>query len=111
MKYHIVRLHAIIDDSNIREEDRGRAKGAWAFCKDFMAKKSCLIGLTDQGGQLFLASHEVLLQFLAGCPTDTAGVQIEVFSLSDAAGQLVPQDGTGDHGRLESYRISVSRED
>jgi hypothetical protein len=111
MKHHIVRLHSIIDDVNIRESERGQAKGAWAFCKDFMAKKSCLIGSTDQGGLLFLASHEVLLQFLAGCPTCTAAVQIEVFSLSDAAGQLVPQDGTGDPGMLESYRISVSRED
>ena len=76
-----------------------------------MKKKSCLIGSTDQGGQLFLASHEVLIQFLAGCPTYTARTQIEVFSLSDTVGQLVPQDGTGDPGRLESYRISVLRED
>ena len=111
MKYHIVRLHSTIDEAKIKESERLMARGTWAACKNFMAKKSCLIGSTDQGGLLFLASHEVLLRFLVGCPTYTAGVQIEVFSLSDAAAQLVPQDGTGDPGRLESYRISASQED
>ena len=111
MKHHIVRLHSTIDDSKIKESERGSVRGAWAICEDFMAKKSCRIGGTDQDGLLFLASHEVLLQFLVGCPTYTAGVQIEVFSLSDAAAQLVPQDGTEDPGRLESYRISASQED
>jgi len=92
------------------DQERANAKGAWNMCKEFMTENATLIGATEDGFQLFIASHEALLRFLAGCPTYTAKVQIEVFSLSDPEAQLVPQGETGDPGMLESYRISVSQE-
>ena len=105
MRYHIVKLNCLPYSGSSHSSGLS-LEGAYSSSFHALQKEGTLLFGDVPNGGLFLVQESSLLSWMVSHPIYHKEIQVSVFSLQDAEGQLAFAGAVRDCGKLESYQIA-----